>query len=143
MEESPILKALTMSLDRFLQAQENTYAGALAELRAGEKTGHWIWWIFPQDKMPNLSPTSVRYALADEAEASAYLQHPVLGGRYRECVATVHAHLCGRKVGPEALMGSDTDVKKLRSSLNYFLKVAREDDAVLRGQAQDILTVLG
>jgi len=134
-----------MSLDRFLQAQENTYPEALAELKAGQKTGHWIWWIFPQDKMPNLSlsPTSVRFALADEAEASAYLQHRVLGGRYRECVAAVHTHLCGRKVDPKALMGSDTDVKKLRSSLNYFLKVAREDDAVLRGQAQDILKVLG
>lgn len=132
-----------MSLDRFIQAQEKTYAGALAELKAGEKTGHWIWWIFPQEKRPNVSERSVLYALADEAEASAYLHHPILGARYRECVAAVYVHLCHREVNPEALMGSDTDVKKLHSSLSYFLKVAGEEHAELRGQAQDILKVLG
>jgi uncharacterized protein (DUF1810 family) len=132
-----------MSLERFVHAQEKTYAGALAELKAGEKTGHWIWWIFPQDKRPNVSERSVLFALADEAEASAYLQHPILGTRYRECVAAVYVHLCHGGVDPEALMGSDTDVKKLRSSLNCFLKVAPEDDFVFRGQAQDILKVSG
>jgi uncharacterized protein (DUF1810 family) len=132
-----------MSLERFIQAQEKTYAGALAELKAGKKTGHWIWWILPQDKRPNVSERSVLYALADEAEASAYLQHPILGPRYRECIAAVYVHLCHGGVDPEVLMGGDTDVKKLRSSLNYFLKVAPEDDVAFRGQAQDILKVLG
>ena len=94
-----------MSLDRFIQAQEKTYAGALAELQAGEKTGHWIWWILPQDKRPNVSERSVLYALADEAEASAYLQHPILGARYRECLAVIHVHLCHGGVEPQALMG--------------------------------------
>ena len=132
-----------MSLERFIQAQEDTYAGVLAELQAGKKKGCWIWWIFPQEKMPNVSKTSVLYALADEEEASAYLQHPILGARYRECVAAVYVHLCHGGVDPEVLMGSDIDVMKLRSSLNYFLKVAPEVDDKLRVQAQDILKVLG
>jgi uncharacterized protein (DUF1810 family) len=132
-----------MSLDRFIQAQEKTYAGALAELKSGAKTGHWIWWIFPQLKGLGMSERSTFYGLADDEEASAYLRHPLLGARYRECVTVVHGHLCEGGVDPEALMGSDTDVKKLRSSLNCFLKVAPEDDFVFRGQAQDILKVSG
>jgi len=132
-----------MSLERFIQAQEDTYAGALAELKAGEKTGCWIWWIFPQEKRPNVSERSVLYALAYEAEASAYLHHPILGARYRECVAAVHRHLCQGRVNPEVLMGSDIDVLKLRSSLELFLQVAPPIDETFREQAQDILEVLG
>ena len=83
-----------MSLERFVQAQEKTYAGALAELKAGRKTGHWIWWIFPQLRGLGTSHNSTYYGLADEAEALAYLQHTILGARYRECVVLVHGHLC-------------------------------------------------
>jgi uncharacterized protein (DUF1810 family) len=132
-----------MSLDRFIQAQEKTYAGALAELKAGQKTGHWIWWIFPQLRGLGTSYNSTYYGLADEAEAAAYLAHPVLGSRYRECVAVVHGHLCQGGVSPLTLMGSEVDVLKLRSSLALFLKESPIEDAKFRSQAQDILNVLG
>jgi uncharacterized protein (DUF1810 family) len=132
-----------MSLDRFLEAQEKTYAGALAELKAGQKTGHWIWWVFPQLRGLGSSRNSTYYGLADEAEAAAYLAHPVLGSRYRECVAVVHGHLCQGGVSPLELMGSEVDVLKLRSSLALFLKESPIEDAKFRSQAQDILNVLG
>lgn len=130
-------------LVRFLLAQEKSYAGALAELKAGEKTGHWIWWIFPQLRGLGTSHNSTFYGLADEDEALDYLQHPVLGRRYRECVAAVHRHLCQARVNPEVLMGSDVDVLKLRSSLELFLQAAPPIDETFRDQAQDILEVLG
>jgi len=132
-----------MFLERFVQAQEKTYARALAELKAGEKTGHWIWWIFPQLRGLGSSHNSTFYGLADEAEAKAYLQHPILGARYRECLVLVHGHLCQGGVAPLTLMGSEIDVVKLRSSLELFLKVTPNEDAAMRGQAQDILKVLG
>jgi uncharacterized protein (DUF1810 family) len=130
-------------LDRFLKAQEKTYADALAELKAGRKTGHWIWWVFPQMRGLGTSEYSVFYGISDEAEAMAYLQHPVLGPRYRECVSVVHGHLCQGRVDPLTLMGSEIDVLKLRSSLEIFLKVTLADDKVLSGQVTDILNVLG
>lgn len=115
-----------MSLERFVQAQEKTYAGALAELQAGRKTGHWIWWIFPQLRGLGRSEYSVFYGLTDQAEAKAYLAHPVLGARYRECVAVVHRHLCEGGVDSLVLMGDEIDVVKLRTSLGLFAKVAAE-----------------
>ena len=127
-------------LERFIKAQEKTYAYALAELKAGRKTGHWIWWIFPQEPREGTSDTSRKYALL-EAEALAYLQHPVLGARYRECVALVHGHLCQGRVDPLVLMASEVDVMKLRNSLKLFLKVASKSDTIL--QPQTVLEVLG
>ncbi len=131
-----------MSLDRFVKAQEKTYAAALAELRAGEKRGHWIWWVFPQMRGLGTSEYSVFYGIADEAEALAYLSHPVLGARYRECVSVVHGHLCQGGVAPLELMGSDVDVMKLRSSLKLFQKVAARSDTIFRSQASEILRLL-
>ena len=128
-----------MSLDRFVQAQEAFYEGALAELKAGEKTGHWIWWIFPQLKGLGTSRNSTFYGIADEAEALAYLHHPILGPRYRECVGIVHGHLCQGGVAPLALMGSAIDVMKLRSSLALFLKVVAAPEEIFRDQAEAIL----
>jgi len=129
-------------LERFVKAQEKTYAAALAELRAGEKRGHWIWWVFPQMRGLGRSENSVFYGFADEAEAVAYLSHPVLGARYRECVSVVHGHLCQGGVAPLQLMGSDVDVMKLRSSLKLFQKVAARSDTLLRSQASEILRLL-
>jgi len=111
-----------MSLDRFIKAQEKTYAGALAELKAGRKTGHWIWWIFPQLKGLGSSHNSSYYGIDDDAEAKAYLQHPILGQRYCDCVHEVYMQLYAHGQTPLALMGSDDDVKKLRSSLELFLR---------------------
>jgi len=129
-------------LERFVKAQEKTYAAALAELRAGEKRGHWIWGVFPQMRGLGTSEYSVFYGIADEAEALAYLSHPVLGARYSECVSVVHGHLCQAGVAPLQLMGSDVDVLKLRSSLQLFQKVAAKSDTLLRSQASEILRLL-
>lgn len=131
-----------MSLDRFLQALEKTYAGALAELQAGRKTGHWIWWVFPQLRGLGKSEFATFYGLADEAEARAYLQHPILGVRYRACVAAVHAHICERGADPQVVMGSEVDVLKLASSLELFLDAAEPADGRLRGWAADMLARL-
>jgi len=109
-----------MALARFLDAQEKTYAGALAELKAGRKTGHWIWWIFPQAYGLGWSDNSVFYGIADEREATAYLEHPVLAARYFECVSEVYRQLIMLDMHPVELMGSEIDVKKLRSSLELF-----------------------
>lgn len=113
-----------MSLARFLQAQEKdgSYVRALAELESGQKTGHWIWWVFPQLKGLGTSPNSTYYGLDDDAEAKAYLQHPVLGQRYCDCVHAVYMQLYKHGKTPLELMGSETDVKKLRSSLELFLR---------------------
>ena len=131
-------------IDRFVKAQEKTYAAALAELRAGEKRGHWIWWVFPQMRGLGTSEYSVFYGIADEAEVMAYLSHPVLGARYRECVEAVHVHLCQGGVAPLQLMGSEVDVMKLRSSLGLFVKASGKDENFLefRTQAQAILPLL-
>ena len=131
-----------MSLERFVQAQEKSYAGALAELKAGRKTGHWIWWIFPQLRGLGTSHNSTFYGLTDETEAKAYLQQPVLGARYRECIEVIHRHLCEGRVPPLTLMGSDIDVLKLQSSLKLFLKVSSAEDALLQMQAKAVLKVL-
>jgi uncharacterized protein (DUF1810 family) len=132
-----------MSLDRFLKAQEKSYAGALAELKAGAKRGHWIWWIFPQLRGLGTSEYAVFYGIADKAEATAYLEHPLLGARYRECIAVIHGHLCQGGVAPLTLMGSEIDVVKLRSSLGLFLKVAPGLDVKFRDQTSEVLGVLG
>jgi uncharacterized protein (DUF1810 family) len=129
-------------LERFLKAQDKTYADALAELKAGRKRGHWIWWVFPQMRGLGTSEYSVFYGIVDEAEALAYLQHPVLGARYRECVALVHGHLCQGRVDPLTLMGSEVDVMKLRSSLKLFLRVASKSDTIFQAQASAILRLL-
>ncbi len=132
-----------MSLERFLKAREKTYAGALAELKAGQKTGHWIWWVFPQLRGLGTSEYSVFYGLADQAEAKAYLEHPVLGARYRECVSVVHRHLCEGGVAPLKLMGSEIDVVKLRSSLGLFAGLAAERAGTgFRQQCGELLKVL-
>ena len=114
-----------MSLERFIEAQRLDYSMALRELRNGEKASCWIWYVFPQGKFPGTSDTSKYYAIQDNAEAIAYLRHPVLGPRYAECVDVVHAQITKNGLVPEMLMGSDVDAKKLRSSLTLMLKVMK------------------
>ena len=111
-----------MSLERFIQAQDTSYEGALSELKAGKKSGHWIWWIFPQLRGLGSSHNSTFYGLADEAEARAYIQHPILGQRYCDCVHEVYMQLYREKKTPVELMGSEIDVIKLTSSLELFLR---------------------
>ncbi len=115
-------------LERFVDAQAGTYDRALAELRAGRKTGHWMWWVFPQVAGLGLSSTSVEYAVADLAEASAYAHHDVLGPRLREsCRALLD--LDG-DLTAEQVLGS-IDAIKLRSSMTLFAH-ADPDEPVFR-----------
>ena len=72
-------------LERFLEAQRGTYETALAEVRAGRKRSHWMWFVFPQVRGLGLSATSHYYGIASLDEARAYLEHPVLGARLVEC----------------------------------------------------------
>ena len=111
-----------MSLERFIQAQDTSYEGALSELKAGKKSGHWIWWIFPQLRGLGSSHNSMFYGLVDEAEARAYIQHPLLGQRYHDCVHEVYMQFYAKKKTPLELMGSEIDVMKLTSSLELFLR---------------------
>lgn len=108
------------NLERFLKAQEADYARALAELRAGEKRSHWMWYIFPQLDGLAFSATSRRYSIKSIEEARAYLTHPVLGARLLECAEAV---LTVRDRSAAEIMGSPDDLK-LRSSATLFAQVA-------------------
>jgi uncharacterized protein (DUF1810 family) len=113
-------------LDRFVAAQDDggTYERALAELRRGRKSTHWMWFVFPQLAGLGRSSTAVHFALGSLAEARAYLQHPVLGPRLRECTAAVAAH---SGVPAEQIFGG-IDAMKLRSSMTLFSLAAPEDE---------------
>jgi uncharacterized protein (DUF1810 family) len=115
-----------MSLERFHEAQASRGAGydtALAEIRAGSKRSHWIWYIFPQIEGLGRSSTARAYAVQDLGEACAYLRDPVLSARYEEIVASVSKQL-DRGIRLEDLMGSQTDALKLVSSLTLFRAAA-------------------
>src|SRR3954464_14245191 len=100
-------------LDRFVAAQEGVIDRALAELRRGSKTSHWMWFVFPQIAGLGFSATSRRYAISSLDEAKAYLDHPVLGPRVRECASlVVQAHA----PSAERIFG-DIDAQKLHSSM--------------------------
>jgi uncharacterized protein (DUF1810 family) len=112
-------------LERFVAAQRSAFDQACAELRRGRKTGHWMWFIFPQIAGLGFSATSQRYAIQSLDEACAYLAHPVLGPRLRE--------ICGIVCGIESktaheIFGSPDDWK-LRSSMTLFAR-ATEDNAI-------------
>lgn len=104
------------ALERFVAAQEQIYARALDEIRRGRKRSHWMWFIFPQLMGLGRSAMAQRYAVVDAAEARAYLAHPILGGRYLECVEVLQ-DLIGSD--PVAVFG-EVDAMKLRSSLTLF-----------------------
>jgi uncharacterized protein (DUF1810 family) len=108
------------NLNRFMQAQEGDYARALAEIRSGRKRSHWMWYIFPQFDGLGSSPTSKRYAIKSVAEAKAYLDHPVLGPRLRECV---EAALGVEGRSASEIFGSPDDMK-LRSCATLFAHVS-------------------
>jgi uncharacterized protein (DUF1810 family) len=107
-----------MDLERFVTAQDGggTYQRAVAELRTGRKTSHWMWFIFPQIAGLGRSPIAQRYAISDLAEAQAYLAHPVLGPRLIECAEIVASQ---RELSAEQIFGG-IDAIKLRSSMTLF-----------------------
>jgi len=116
---------MAADLERFVRAQDDrgTHDRALAELRAGRKTGHWMWFVFPQVAGLGHSPTAQAYAVADLAEARAYLAHDVLGPRLHECCDALLGH---EGVSAEQVLGS-TDAMKLRSSMTLFALAAPDD----------------
>lgn len=108
-------------LQRFVAAQADTYALALNELQAGRKRTHWMWYVFPQVAGLGSSVAAQKYAIRSRAEAQAYLEHPTLCGRLREC-ADVLLQIPGRSA--EEIVGYP-DVLKLKSSMTLFAAVAQ------------------
>ncbi|GAA3573029.1 DUF1810 domain-containing protein [Microlunatus spumicola] len=114
-------------LERFVEAQDarGTYAQALRELRAGRKTSHWMWFVFPQLAGLGRSATAQAYAITSLQEARDYLAHPVLGPRLRECTAAVLGH--ADRTAEQVFGG--IDALKLRSSMTLFARAAPEEPA--------------
>jgi uncharacterized protein (DUF1810 family) len=110
-------------LNRFVLAQSRVSERVLSELRAGVKTSHWIWFIFPQIRGLGRSPTAMEYAISSLEEARAYLQHEVLGPRLKECTRLVLL-IEGRSVND--IFGSPDDMK-FRSSMTLFSQVSDDD----------------
>jgi uncharacterized protein (DUF1810 family) len=110
------------NLGRFEEAQAGVYARVCEELKAGEKRSHWMWFIFPQIRGLGRSPMAERFAIGSLDEARAYLRHPVLGARLRECTALVNA-VEGRKASE--IFGFPDDLK-FCSSMTLFAKAGTE-----------------
>jgi uncharacterized protein (DUF1810 family) len=110
----------TFGLDRFVSAQEDIYDSALAEIRAGRKRTHWMWFVFPQLRGLGSSPISRQFAIRSAAEARAYLAHPILGPRLLECC---HALLELKSTSATEIFGSPDDLK-LRSCATLFAYVS-------------------
>jgi len=114
-------------LQRFVDAQERggTFDQALAELRAGRKTSHWMWFVFPQRAGLGLSEMSRAYAIESPEEARAYVEHPDLGPRLVECTEALLAH---QGTSAREILG-EIDAVKLRSSMTLFARAAPEQPA--------------
>ncbi len=113
------------NLRRFVDAQDPVYARVCTELRDGRKTSHWMWFIFPQLRGLGQSQMAQTFGISSRAEAEAYLKHPVLGARLRECTRLVNL-VQGRSI--EEIFGYPDDLK-FRSSMTLFASVAPEDTA--------------
>lgn len=109
------------TLSRFLQAQQRDYATAVQELKQGHKRSHWMWYVFPQFKGLGSSSTSTRFAIRSLDEAKAFLDHPVLGQRLRECTEIVLTHQ--DKESRETF--GDPDYLKFRSCMTLFAEVSQ------------------
>ena len=114
------------NLNRFVDAQDRSYQGALNEILNGAKISHWIWFVFPQGPFGERE-NSVKYALTNVSEAIAYIQHPILRNRLLEITMAVLKQLKSG-IHPEILMGSSTDCKKLASSMTLFNYVAENQN---------------
>jgi uncharacterized protein (DUF1810 family) len=109
-------------LQRFVDAQDPIFEQVLRELRRGRKTGHWMWFIFPQIKGLGSSAVAQRFAISGREEALAYWRHPILGARLRECTRLVNS-VEGRSV--REIFGQPDDLK-FRSSVTLFAEVSGE-----------------
>jgi uncharacterized protein (DUF1810 family) len=132
-------------LNRFVIAQNRSgvvdnYEAAVRELRAGRKTSHWIWFVFPQldgvaeMATPKVGDTTKKFAIRSREEAAAYLAHDVLGPRLHRCAKLV---VRSGAVNVNTLMGGAPDDRKLQSSMTLFAEVAKDD-----GEEEDFVTVL-
>jgi uncharacterized protein (DUF1810 family) len=115
------------NLERFVDAQHGVYDTALAELRAGHKRTHWMWFIFPQIEGLGHSAMAQRYAIRSADEAAAYLAHPVLGPRLRACAAAVASH---HDRGVDEIFGHPDNLK-FHSSMSLFADIA-PDEAIFQ-----------
>jgi uncharacterized protein (DUF1810 family) len=122
------------NLERFVEAQNGVYDRVCAELRAGKKQSHWMWFIFPQLQGLGSSDMAIRYAISSIEEAHAYLEHPTLGARLRECTALV---LAVEASTAEQIFGYPDNLK-FHSCMTLFAQAATisEEDLVF-SQALD------
>ena len=111
---------LEEELDMFVEAQDAVWSDVVAELKAGKKTSHWMWFVFPQLASLGQSPMSQLYGLEDLREATAYLDHPILHTRLLEACDLMLIHA---EQTPEAILGK-VDARKLRSCATLFAAVA-------------------
>ena len=114
-------------LQRFVDAQESIYAQVLKELKAGRKSSHWMWFIFPQLSGLGYSSMARRYAISGRDEALAYSEHPVLGPRLRECTALIN-NITGSTI--HQILGTPDDLK-FRSSMTLFSRCSRDPQIFL------------
>ena len=115
------------NLQRFIEAEEPVYAQVCAELRQGRKTGHWMWFIFPQIRGLGSSETAQYFAIASRQEATAYAAHPVLGPRLRECAALV-LQIDNKSV--EQIFGYPDNLK-FHSSVTLFARTTEDNQVFL------------
>lgn len=119
-------------LRRFVEAQSNgVYEQALAELRAGRKQSHWIWFIFPQARDLGRSETAKFYGLSGVEEAAAFAAHPLLGARLRQSAAAIRSHL-EAGVSAQAILG-EIDALKFASSMAIFARATSEPEFLFDG----------
>ena len=109
-------KEVIEPLDRFIEAQSQSYEDAIKEIKAGRKLTHWMWWIFPQYKGLGQSEISQHYAIHSLAEAKAYWEHPILGERLRECMGM----LLELDTNDAVEIFGEVDAQKLKSSMTLF-----------------------
>jgi uncharacterized protein (DUF1810 family) len=114
------------NLERFMEAQAGVHDQVCAELRAGQKRSHWMWFVFPQIRGLGSSEMAVRYAISGREEARAYLDHPVLGPRLQEC-AEIVVELEGKSL--EEIFGYPDDLK-FHSSMTLFAEVEGPSERV-------------
>ena len=122
----------TSDLSRFVEAQRHIYPEVLAELSAGRKRSHWMWFIFPQIAGLGRSETAQFYALNDLDEAKAYLDHPVLGARLLECTRAMLDH---KRRTAHDILGTPDDLK-FRSSMTLFMQASEKGSLFERALLQ-------
>jgi uncharacterized protein (DUF1810 family) len=129
---NPSLPNYITELQRFLDAQDPLYAQVCDELRRGRKESHWMWFVFPQMRGLGQSAMAHKYGIASQAEAEAYMLHPVLGPRLRECTALVN-RIEGR--GIDEIFGYP-DNMKFQSSMTLFASATPDNSAFLQALAK-------